>query len=262
MFVNRFGKLPLVAALLASAAASVASADISDVVLRIEAESTDEFGVVRRGAFEAFLDLSDDAGYWNPDTMEYNWSLPNSVSIFAQDGTMLGGIGSASVYCREDPQVDVNFSVFAGALNTTFTITSPTLSFATLSNTAGRTSAGFSLTDLDGDGVNISGWNGNSIYTSRYNGAVPGGTTFHDHFVGTFGTPDPFGSFSTSENNPLAGFVPIVPDVSDMSARFRFTLSANDLASGTSVYEIIPIPSPSAMALLGLGGLLAARRRR
>ncbi len=271
MFANRSGKLPLIAALLASAAASVASADILGYVISVQAESTDEFGVTRSGTYNVELDFSPGGGYWNPDTQEYDWSLPNDVVITAGDGTVLGGIRArdpnnpllrTSVYCREDPQVDVNFSVFAGSLNTTFTITSPTLSFATLANTQGRTSAGFSLTDLDGDGVSLSGWNGNSVYTARYNGAVPGGTTFNDHFFGTSGTPDPFGSYSTSENYPGVGFTPIGPDVSDMSSRFRFTLSANDIASGTSVYEIIPVPAPSAVALLGLGGLLVARRRR
>jgi MYXO-CTERM domain-containing protein len=45
-----------------------------------------------------------------------------------------------------------------------------------------------------------------------------------------------------------------------MSARYRFSLTANDEASGTSSFEIVP--APGAIALLGMGGLLAARRRR
>lgn len=258
MFVNRKA-LPLLAAVLASVAGTGAAlGDISTVVFHIEAETDDG----RRGSFSVPLDLSPGAGYWDPVTQEYNWSLPGVVQILDQFGSPIATLGTASVYCREDPQVDLNFSVFAGALNTTFTITSPTLSFGTINDSSGRTSAGFTVSDQDGNGVGISGWNGNSIYTSRYNGAVPGGTTFHDSFFGSFGTPIPDDTFATSENFPGVGFTPIGTPVSDMSSRFRFTLTANDLASGTSQYEIIPIPAPGAATLLGLGGLLVGRRRR
>lgn len=259
MFMNRKSSLPVMAALLASAAAtSVASADISNVVFTIVAEATDSSGNPLRAEYNALFN----DGYFDPDAQEYTWELPQQINLMSSNGTILGGISTARVFCREDPQVDLNFSVFAGALNTTFTITSPTLGFATLNNTVGRTSASLTMTDLDGDGVTMSGWNGNSIYTSRYNGAVPGGTTFHDHFLGAFGSPDPFGSYSDSQNNPLAGYEPIAPAVSDMSSRFRFTLTANDIAGGTSVYEILPIPAPGAVTLLGLGGILVGRRRR
>lgn len=261
MFRNCKAKLPLMAAIVASAAGTAAFADISNEVFTIVAEATNAQGQLLRAEWTALFD----DGYWNPDTLEYDWALPagQMPMLIASDGTVLGGLANAGVYCREDPQVDLNFSVFAGALNTTFTITSPHLSFASMSNTQGRTSAGFSLTDLDGDGVSLQAWNGGNVYTSRYNGYVPGGTTFHDHFAGTYGTVDPFGSFSISEDFPGGGlFDPIGPAVTDMSSRFRFTLSANDIASGTSVYEIIPIPAPGTVALLGLGGLLAGRRRR
>ncbi|MGE3107614.1 MAG: hypothetical protein AB7G11_10425 [Phycisphaerales bacterium] len=260
MFVNSKSKLPLMAALFASAAISSASlADIGPVVFRVDAEYTDGQGLLHSGFFEAPFDIS----YWNPVTQEYDWQLPAQIVIRDENGQMIAGIGSAGVYCREDPQVDLNFSVFAGSINTTFTITSPFLSFASIASAQGRTSAGFSISDLDGDGVSLSDWNGNSIYTSRYNGNVPGGTVFHDHFSGTYGTAVPFDSFSISEDFPGGGmFSPIGPAVSDMSSRFRFTLSANDIASGTSVYEIVPIPAPASVTLLGLGGILVARRRR
>jgi hypothetical protein len=234
-----------------------ASADISDIVFTIRAENANnpaEFAV-----YEAHLG----DGYRDPTNGDYNWAVTQPIEMLSASGAPIARLMGASVFCRDDPQVDLNFSVFAGSVNTVFTITSPTLSFASISQAVGRTSAGFTLSDLDGDGVSMNDWNGNSVYTSRYNGAVPGGTTFHDAFVGAFGTTDPGGSFSTSDNFPGGGnYVPIVGAVADMSSRFRFTLSPNDIASGTSVYEIVPVPAPSAMTLLGLGGILVARRRR
>lgn len=243
--------LPLGAASIAALVlGATASADISPIVFTITAESS-----LGRAEYTAAFDPT----YWEEETQQYNWSLSSPVSLMSDTGALIAQLGTARVYCREDPQVDLNFSVFAGSVNTVFTITSPTLSFGTIAESVGRTSAGFTISDLDGDGVSMDGWNGNSIYTSRYNGAVPGGTTFHDSFLGSFGTPIPGDTATGDDTFP---FTPIAGAVSDMSSRFRFTLTANDIASGTSVYEILPVPAPSAVTLLGLGGILVARRRR
>jgi len=50
----------------------------------------------------------------------------------------------------------------------------------------------------------------------------------------------------------------IAGSVSDMSTQISFTLSPNDLASGTSVFEIVPEP---ASVLLLIAGLVLVRRR-
>jgi len=248
-------KKPLTAAVLATlAVGATAQADISDVVFTIRAENAN--GVAE---YQARFD----DGYYDAGAGTYDWSLPQGISLMSSSGELIAGLSNARVFCRDDPQVDLHFTVFAGSLNTVFTITSPTLGFASIAQAEGRTSAGFTATDLDGDGVSLSSWNGGNIYTSRYNGAVPGGTVFNDHFNGTFGTPVPGDSYSISEEYPGGGtYVPIPGVVNDMSSRFRFTLSANDIAAGTSLYEILPVPAPSAMTLLGLGGILVARRRR
>lgn len=252
-FVLSLGAASIAALVLGASA----SADIDPVVFHIRAERTDN--PLEFAEYTAFFDPV----YIDPTNGDYTWALTQPVNMFSQSGQMIAQLREADVFCRADPQVDLNFSVFAGDVNTTFTVTSPTLSFASIAQAVGRTSAGFSISDLDGDGVTMSGWNGNSIYTSRYNGAVPGGTTFHDSFVGAYGTPIPGDTFSTSDDYPGAGlYAPIVGSVSDMSSRFRFSLTANDIASGTSVYEILPVPAPSAVTLFGLGGILVARRRR
>ncbi|MBC7772652.1 MAG: hypothetical protein H7210_09180 [Pyrinomonadaceae bacterium] len=248
--------LPLGAASIAvTVLGASASADISDIVFHIRAETPD-------GSFAEYSARLGD-GYRDEVAGTYDWGLTQPVNMMSSSGELIAQLGSARVFCRDDPQVDLNFSVFAGSVNTVFTITSPLLGFANLTGAVGRTSAGLVMSDLDGDGVTMTDWNGNSIFTSRYNGAAPGGTTFHNSFLGTYGTPVSGGTFSTDDNFPGGGnYVPVPGTISDMSSRFRFTLSPNDIASGTSVYEIIPIPAPSAMTLLGLSGILVARRRR
>jgi len=254
---KRLGMSLGVASIVALMAGTSASADISNVVFTIRAESASN--PAEYAEYSAIL--AD--GYRDPTNGDYSWGITQPVEMFTATGVPIARLMGASVFCRDDPQVNLNFSVFAGSVDTVFTITSPTLSFGTLAQAVGRTSAGFTITDLDGNGVFLSDWNGNNVYTSRYNGAVPGGTLFHNSFLGTYGTGTPGDSFSTDDNYPGGGnYVPIADPVSDMSSRFRFTLTSNDIASGTSVYEIVPVPAPSAVTLLGLGGILVARRRR
>ncbi len=253
MFVKRVSP---VAALLAGVAmfavSSTAKADISDIVLRIEASNS-----LGTAVFEGHL--SDGTFY---DGGEYIWELRSPTTLFSDSGQMIASIAGARVRCVDDPVVQLNFSVTAGSISTNFVITSPTLSFASISQAEGRASAGVTATDNDGDGaqVMLSGQPG--LYTSRYNGAVPGGTLFADLLPNSV-IAGAFDSNSANDSFPGGGaFSPIGSAVSDMSSRYRFSLSANDDASGTSTYEIRPVPAPGAIALLGLGGLLSGRRRR
>lgn len=242
-------------AALALSAGTVARADVSQHVFMIQAE--DAFG--RTAEYTAMLP----AGHYG----DYEWNLPSALPLMSADGTTIATLNMANVIVHEDPQVTVNFNVFSGALNTTFTVTSATVSFAGISNAQGRASAAFSATDLDDDGVTLSGLindgMGNfSAYNSRFNGAYPLGTTFKNLLTGAFTNPTPGITITSSEDYPGVGtYVPIAGTLTDISARFKFTLSANDIASGTSVFEVIPVPAPGTLALLGLGGLAAARRR-
>jgi hypothetical protein len=230
--------------------AAPAFADISDIVLRIEA--TNEMGTA---VYEGHL--SDGTFY---DGGEYIWESRTPIMMLNQAGQVIATFNNARVRCVEDPVVQLNFSVAAGTLNTTFTITSPLLSFGAIDPASGRATAGVTVTDTDGNGGSIAPDVQPSLYTSRYNGAVPGGTVFAD-LLGAPVAAAAFDSASASASFPGGGaYAPIAGPVSDMSSRFRFTLTANDEASGTSSYEIIP--GPSTLALLGIGGLVAGRRRR
>jgi uncharacterized protein (TIGR03382 family) len=253
MFVKRVSPVAaLLAGIAVFAIGSTAKADISDIVIRIEASNA-----LGTAVFQGHL--SDGTFY---EGGEYIWELRSPTTLFSDSGQMIASITGARVRCVDDPVVQLNFSVSAGSIMTSFTITSPTLSFGTISQAEGRVSAGVTTTDVDGDGSNMSPSAQPGMYTSRYNGAVPGGTLFADLLpnsvmAGAFSSNTANGSF------PGGGaFSAIANPVSDMSARYNFTLSANDDASGTSTYEIRPVPAPGALALMGLGGLLAGRRRR
>jgi hypothetical protein len=254
MFVKRVSP---VAALLAGVAVfaigSTAKADISDIVLRIEASNS-----LGTAVFEGHL--SDGTFY---EGGEYIWELRSPTTLFSDSGQMIASISSARVRCVDDPVVQLNFSVTAGSIMTNFTITSPNLAFGTISQAEGRASAGVTTTDNDGDGASMTPSGQPGLYTSRYNGQFPGpGTPFADLLPNAV-IAGAFDSSSANDSFPGGGaFSPIVPPVSDMQSRYRFALSANDDASGTSTYEIRPVPAPGAIALMGLGGLLAGRRRR
>jgi len=232
--------------------AAPALADISDIVLRIEA--TNEMGTA---VFEGHLS----EGTWY-EGREYIWESRTPIMMLSNSGQLIASFNNGRVRCVDDPVVQLNFSVSAGSLNTTFTITSPTLSFVAITDAEGRASAGVAATDVDGDGATVMTAGMPRLYTSRYNGAVPAGSLFADLIAGPVAAPA-FDSTTASEESPGGGlYSAVTGSVSDMSSRFRFSLTANDDASGTSSYEIRPVPAPGAIALLGLGGLLAGRRRR
>jgi hypothetical protein len=146
----------------------------------------------------------------------------------------------------DDPIIGLIFAVQAGPVPTQFIIASGLLLFPTMS-AEGRATAGYSLTDFDGDGASLDGIGdpagAGGAYLAQYNGfaLTLSGTTFAE-FIPSMSA----GSFSSSTVNdalPALGFLPIVDPVSDMSVLISFELSANDLASGTTNYIIQEKPT-------------------
>ncbi|MEO1584777.1 MAG: PEP-CTERM sorting domain-containing protein [Planctomycetota bacterium] len=230
------------------AASGTASANISAMIFEITA--TDEVSGASASA-TYFLDASriDNNG-------NYNWELPEAVT-FEDQGIELGGLNTASVSIAADPVIAVDFNVFATAQNTSFQVNSAVLTFDTISasNAQAVASAAVTLQDFNGDGV---------VFTPGSQGAY---NAFFNNGTSLFTDLFPSGSQLTGAgfSNPSfaadsGGFVPAGIDISSISAAWDFTLSAGDLATGSSVFEVIPAPSTA--ALLGLGGLAAARRRR
>jgi hypothetical protein len=194
----------------------------------------------------------------------WTWTLLVDVPIVSFDGQQLLGTlqaGDTNVHFAQDPSVNLNFAVESGPApsGTTFTIKSALLTFPTINNATARASAAFTLTDgVDEDGASLTPLNGApGSYMAQYNGFVPTGTTFTQLIPSI--VADPLGTASVSEDYPGGGnYLSVGGPVSDISSQVSFLLSPNDLASGTSVFEVIP--EPSALLLLAAGLALVRRR--
>lgn len=165
---------------------------------------------------------------------------------------------------REDPMVVANFNVAAGIVNTTFTVTSTLLSFPTITNGQAIASAAISVTDSatfgDVGQVSVVGLQpGGNAFSARFNG----NTDSFAHLIATGSQViSPGGTVAfVGQSASFPSYDPVTGSVFDMQSQFNFTLSRFDRAAGTSTFEVV-IPAPGALALLGLGGLVASRRRR
>jgi hypothetical protein len=189
------------------------------------------------------------------------WSLnQEKVDVYSADPsrTPLGSIDDFSVALDADVYVSLGFSVTAGSAATTFTITSGTVN-ANLENAVADASAGTVLTDPDGDGATLTGLYGNRAYRATYNGAS---STFASLVDDSSVVDD---TVTTSERYPASGRETIPGTVTDIQSAFHFTLSARDLAAGSSTFSLnnLIVPEPATLALLAFGGIfaLAVRRR-
>jgi hypothetical protein len=195
----------------------------------------------------------------------YTWSTLAPIEIRSNDNPadVLAWIDGLSVTYVEDPQVQLNFAVTAGTSATTFTISSATLNFPTIVNPQAFATAALTLTDGDSDGALLTGlFPGSTAYEARYGAATP--TAVFADLVSPITAPAD-DSATGLQRLPMSGRVPILGSVGSIESQFRFVLSANDSASGTSRFDVIPeiIPEPSTVVLLatGLAGMLLVRWR-
>jgi hypothetical protein len=231
--------------LLAAAISAPALADITGPAFRIDASN--ELG-------QGFFEVPESWGQWNNGVWTWQAQIPYVVQNTA--GLPIATLTNCAITYVEDPVVSLTFGVQAGSSATTFQISSALLNFPTISPATGNASAGVSITDLNGDGAQLTGLEpGGLAYRSQYNGLVPLGTDFASFITG----PMTAGSFATVTDSGNVGPTAIGAAVSSMSARWNFTLTANDTAAGTSVFNIVPAPGAGAVLAMGL---LAFRRRR
>lgn len=211
------------------------------------------------------LDYDDANGHWWQDGNDFYFQLDQDIEIF-DDATGLtkvatlkadDGQGNPTVISLfEDPSVNLNFAVQAGATDAIVTMTSSTLPVS-LTNPSASAQIAWNLSDgdfsdIDGDGnyASLRGQYGSGgAYRARYNA----GSVFTDLVTSEqhAGFGDSIG-FTDSYVSSIAG------GVTQISSQIYFELTANDLASGTSEFEVIPEPASLLLLVASLGLL---RRR-
>ncbi len=220
--------------------ATAVGEEISTTFFMIEVEST--LGAASWSIASAEVDF---------DQLTHTWSWAGPEMQLGEVATL----NHASLVVVGDPQIALGFAITAGPADITVTISSALLSFDPLVNPVGAASMGVTLTECGGDPaaslVGLAGDAG-SIYAAYHN--VPPGSVFAEFVPGLATGTTISGAGSTG------GWVPIADTVGSMQALYSFGLSAGDEASSTSNFMIVP--EPLSLALLGLGVITLARRRR
>jgi hypothetical protein len=225
-----------------SCAASVATADVSEFMFTVSAESS-------LGKASWSIQFPTDLKDWD----KYDWDLGTQIPLKdPTSGALIATLNKASVGLVADPAIGLGFNVTSGPAATSFTVTSALLSFPAISPAVGRASAQVGVTDSGADGATLKGEHTTgAAYRAQYNGFVPGGSDFANLIRSV--TAGPGGVAGGSEEQPPGGgYMPIVGAVSNMSAQWKFNLSGDDTANGSSIYEIIPEPGTLTLLLVGL----------
>jgi hypothetical protein len=192
-----------------------------------------------------------------PDDGIATVTLPEPQTIRNAGGTALATLDSLTLTMIEDPSVSVAFAVTAFSSDTTFSLTTATLAFPAILNPNAVASASATLTDNNGNGATLTGLQtGARQFRATYNGS-----TDWAFLVNSLAAPA-FGSVAGTGERPIGGGFEVIPgSVGSISAQYNFTLSANDSASGTGQFTVVP--EPASIGLLCLAGVaLVAHRRR
>jgi len=249
-------------AVLLVASLPAAFAGISDQVYMVN--------VCKGTACTGYFEVHASDGYLNPATGEFSWYLGHDFNV--QDVLGMETVATLKAYNqatgkgtfvtvappggRSPYQVNLGFAVEAGDEDTTFSFGSAMLSFAAMNNPLAQADAEFTITDNTGDGATLTGLkSGGAAYRAQYNG-FPSGTPFSDLLTAPLSALP----FNGADAHPNSGpYATIYGVVTNMSSQIDFSLTAGDIASGASTFELL-VPEPTA-ALLALVGAALLRRR-
>ncbi len=203
-----------------------------------------------------FTDIDWDSIRQNPGTI-HQWSLSEEIE-FSDGGVSLGKLEQFSISIKQDPQVSLGFVVTAGQVNTSYSFSSGPLTFDPIVNPDAKATAQISVQDNSGDGVTLNGkFADGESYQARYNDTP----VVWAKLINSVSSSDSYGGERKTESKPLSGGMEVINDtLTSIETQYNFTLTANDQASGTS--NFIVIPEPATIALLGLGVFGIFRRKR
>lgn len=249
--------ISILAATLGVALAPAALATIPAIVLQVDATNAS-------GTALPFVIHDTDLSY-NSGTGVYSYTLGAPFALDAGDGAGIAAINSLTISLvdapAKTPRIAVTWTTTAGDSLTTLKVRSGAISFAALpaALSAAKASGSFSTTDRDGNGADLSGLNpanGWGIYTSRYNGGVPGGTMFANLIAQV--TAGAGGTLTANGNQPSVGFSPLGVAISDIAVQADYNLTSHDDMSGN--VNFVVTPEPLAGLLLACAALSLRRR--
>jgi hypothetical protein len=180
------------------------------------------------------------------------WSVPDAVALRSNEGVLIGTLEGLDFVWQSDPVVSLSFTATAGPSDTTFILSTATLSFPTIPNPTASASASMTLTDTRSNGAQLDPVAPNSgLFLALYDG----GTLFAE-LIGPMSVSG--GTLTASSG---AGPQTILGSVSSIQAQFAFRLSAQDSAAGQGQFTVVPEPSTALLLLVGVLPLLASRAR-
>jgi hypothetical protein len=189
----------------------------------------------------------------------YEWSLDEPVVLKdSVSGVELGTLSTLGLAYKGDPAIAMNFSLQSALPGVTFSISSALMSFAAISNPVAYATGGLTLTDLDHDQATLTGLlAGGAAYQGTFNN---GPAAWASLFTAPLVAPS-FSSVGITDRTPVGAgnWASVGYPVSSMQAQFMFQLNGADMASGTSMFEVVPEPSMCGLMLLGI--LFVLRRR-
>lgn len=154
-------------------------------------------------------------------------------------------------YPLTNPGVSMTFVGHTAGQATTFSLSTATHTFGPLIGQFANASAGMTLTGINASNANMVGLNAGFAHLASFN------TGPYYVNVASFGVANANG---TADDFGFTGPDFIAGPVSSLVDTWSFTVDADDSVSINSFASITP--APGTLGLLGLGGLVIARRRR